>query len=81
MATIILCDRCGEIISKHYGQHIYTVNVNSDHPISRIISTPDSNRVITNLEICGKCAEDIVGYATKKISRGVNKNEHTSKTR
>lgn len=69
MATIDICDRCGEIINKRGGQHIYTVNVNSDHPISRIISTPDSNRVLTNWEVCGKCAEDIVKYATKKNPR------------
>lgn len=68
MATIDICDRCGEIISKHGGQHIYTMNIKSDHPVSKNMNNPDLNRVITNWEVCGKCAEDIIRYATKKIS-------------
>lgn len=70
MATIDICDRCGEIINKRGGQHIYTVNVKADHPILRTMNNPDLNMVIINREVCEKCAEDIVRYATKKISRG-----------
>ena len=70
MATIDICDRCGEIISKNGGQHVYTVNVKSDHPVSRIMNSPDSKRILSNWEVCAKCAEDIVKYATTKISRG-----------
>ena len=70
MAAINICDRCGEIISKNGGQHVYTVNVNSDHPVQRKMNNPDLNRVLNNFEVCAKCAEDIVKYATTKISRG-----------